>query len=725
MHADADAWRTFQQRLAAQGERRLVLLSGDRQVSLAWLAQCLAGLNTDGGIWFGPSADRPATSLTTVSQPESRHWLGSESSILVWDGWHGNPPDALAILTGTLAAGGLWFWLMPDLADWPWFADPDYVRTGLETAPVHPFAQRMARCLAEDASVIRGFPARTEPPVVGEPGAFGSAFEAGITVDQQRAIRTVEQVARGRRRRPLVITADRGRGKSAALGMAAMAYLQETVPGSPKQILVTAPTPAAVRTLFWHARQQAGGTLTHVDDHKLTLGNGSCLRFEAVDQLVQKQPEAALVLVDEAAAIPAPRLQAILLGWPRVVFASTVHGYEGAGRGFTLRFRQVLDRYTPQWRQLMLAEPIRWSPGDPLEALVNRLFLLDAEAVVPAEVEPLTIAPWQPSAATEAELAAAFGLLVNAHYRTTPGDVRQWLDDPVARTWVARVKDTVVGVLWSTVEGGFDPSLAAEVMAGRRRLRGHLLPQSLAHHSGVAEAASARSLRVVRVAVSEHCRRQGVAMRLITAARQWARDEGLDAVGASFGASSDLLAFWRHAGAGLLRLGLTREASSGEYAAQVMAPTSPAGKALVKQISTRFADSWQTLLPVCWPDLAPELVVAITAWLPPAEPLEAADKRELAAFCQGHRGFELSLLALQRLSRQPGVASQLAVDPACPLWCRLVLQGWRWPQVQAAGDCEGRRHGEGVLRRLASAVMACNGDGDQTPDIRHRGFPDL
>lgn len=622
--------------------------------------------------------------------------------MLVWDGWHGNSPDAMAIFTGTLSAGGLWFWLMPELSDWGQFADPDYPRTGLEAAAHHPFARRMAQLLARDDGVIRGYPERPDPPELPFPSTAKASFVPGTTTDQQRAIEEIGRVARGRRRRPLVMTADRGRGKSAALGMAAIAYLQQQSPDTPKQIVVTAPSPAAVRTLFRHACLQAPGELATDHPHSLTLLNGSGLHFQAVDQLLREQPPATLVLVDEAAAIPAPQLRAILLGWPRVVFASTVHGYEGAGRGFTLRFRHSLDQYTPQWRSLRLEQPIRWAPTDPLEALVNRLLLLDAEALTPTQAGLVTIDVWYPAEAPETELSAAFGLLVDAHYRTTPGDVRQWLDDPGAITWVARAGGDIIGVLWGTVEGGFDAPMAEAVMAGRRRLRGHLLPQSLAHHSGFMEAARLRCLRVVRVAVSDGWRRHGVGQRLLASARAYAEGSHLDAVGASFGASQDLLAFWRHSGARLLRLGLSREASSGEYAAQVMTATSAAGQTLLDQIGERFADSWQTLLPVCWPDLAPALVVAVTAWLPSAAPLNAADKRELSAFCRAHRGFELSLLALQRLSRQPGVADQLALESACPLWCRLVLQGWRWAQVQATGDCEGRSHGEAILRNLAA-----------------------
>ncbi|HBF92438.1 MAG TPA: hypothetical protein DDX13_02145, partial [Marinobacter adhaerens] len=44
-----------------------------------------------------------------------------------------------------------------------------------------------------------------------------------------------------------------------------------------------------------------------------------------------------------------------------------------------IRFRQVLDQSTPQWQSVTLSEPVRWSMNDPLEALISRLFLLEAD----------------------------------------------------------------------------------------------------------------------------------------------------------------------------------------------------------------------------------------------------------------------------------------------------------------------------------------------------------
>ncbi|MBS3803781.1 MAG: tRNA(Met) cytidine acetyltransferase [Oleiphilaceae bacterium] len=698
----AEAWQRLQATLRTAGQRRLVLVEGERSDCLIWLRKILPVLTCETGLWTGPPEDLPRPDLTLVKPNAGRNWLGREIDLLAWDGWQGNPPDSLAALTGTLAAGGLWFWLMPPLADWPTFADPDYVRTGLEGAPTHPFAERMARVIAADPNSIRVRPGTpTDLPDLS--AVEGPAFQPGGTADQARAVEAVVRTGHGRRRRPLVITADRGRGKSAALGLAAVACLRRARQGGQQaQIVVTAPSPRSVRTLFEHARDAAGSDGVATDDlYSLTLTNGQSLRFYAIDELLRESPPAALVMVDEAAAIPAPLLKRVLLGWPRVVYSTTTHGYEGSGRGFALRFRQVLNKYTPNWHAIELTEPVRWAPDDPLEALVQRLFLLDAESPGDAGSEPVTFGPWQPAKAPEAELAAAFGLLVDAHYRTTPGDLRQWLDDPGAGTWLAKARDRIVGVLWLTREGGLSAQLAQQVMAGKRRLRGHLLPQSLANHSGFAEAASLRLARVVRVAVHESCRRAGVGRHLVAVASKHASAEGLDGLGSSFGASPDLLVFWRDCGLDVMRLGLRREASSGEYAMQMLVGLSPKGRAMADEIRSRFGAHWLMMLPRLWPALSSDLTLTLTEQLAPGLEFGLADRRELQAFCHGYRGFELSLPALLRLSGRAEAIARLQGLENRRLWCRAVLQGWSWRELQAAGDCGGREDGESRLRCLA------------------------
>jgi tRNA(Met) cytidine acetyltransferase len=695
-----DRWQALAERLAARGERRLVLIEGERDQALAGARRVLDQLAPVRGLWIGESERNPHPSLQPMVAGQIRQRLGTETPLVVWDGWHGNSPDALAAMSGTIQAGGLWLWLMPPLADWRQFPDPDYARMGLPDSGQHPFMARMARIIANDISVIR-VPADDPDPLPASPPEDSALepFRVAGTSDQDQAIDAIVRTGQGRRRRPLVITADRGRGKSAALGIAAVRLLQ----AGRNRIAVVSPRKDNVATLFRHATEQAG--LEYHGQTALTLASGASLEWFPVDDLLASRPQAELVMVDEAAAIPAPLLKQVLLGWPRQVFASTVHGYEGSGRGFNLRFRAVLDRETPHWQSLTLQQPVRWSPDDPLEPLVNRLFLLDADANGVESTSGLSIADWQPGHAHESELSRAFGLLVEAHYRTTPGDLRQWMDDPDAVTVVARQGDRIVGVLWATVEGGLEPALADKVLRGERRLKGHLLPQSLANHGGDAEAATLRILRVVRVAVHDQCRRQGIGRQLLERAAGKASELGLDALGTSYGAATDLLPFWQASGFTIVRLGISREASSGEYAVQMLKGLSDRGITAQKRLSARFAEQWPVMLPVVWPSLSPELALAISADLPPAEPLTDQELTELKAFAYGHRGFEVTWPALKRVALQAGTASRMSASTRASLWVACVLQNQPWQEVRDRKLCTGRRDGEACLRQLVAGLL--------------------
>lgn len=699
------AWQNLQGRLRERGERRLVLVEGDRDRALAWLRALLPALALEPGLWLGPATDCPHPGLTPLAPGKARQWLGRETSLVVWDGWQGNPPDGFAAVSGTLAAGGLLFWLMPPLSRWSGFDDPDYARTGLEHLDQHPFAARLARVLADDPGVIRisaNQPSDTRLP---HPPAPAQPFSVAGTEDQHRLVQQLVRFGLGRRRRPVVLTADRGRGKSAALGMAAAELLRQ----GRKQVLVTAPSELNVDTLFRHARDALADAIVSDTDGSLEIRGGGRLRFLPVRALLAQQPEAEVVMVDEAAAIPAPLLQRILLGWPRVAFSSTVHGYEGAGRGFAIRFREVLDRETPHWQNLSLTTPVRWASADPLEPLVARLFLLAADGPAPPvqafSAQDIRVEPFVPGDASDADLAEAFGLLVAAHYRTTPADLRQWLDAPEARSWRARVGDTTVGLLWGVVEGGLAADLAEQITLGQRRVRGHLLPQSLASHSGFPEAASQRCLRVVRVAVADGARRAGVGHRLVAAAESGAIGEGLDALGTSFGGSEPLLAFWRCCGLRPVRLGLNREATSGEYPLQMLRGLSPAGSALAGRLQDRLAEHWLSLLPLAWPELEPGLLAALSEQLPATERLSDDDRRDLNSFAHGHRGFLLSLPVLRKASMACAVPAWLGTRAELRLWVGAVLQQRGWSELQAEGLCFGQRDGEDRLRAVIRQLL--------------------
>ncbi len=209
------------------------------------------------------------------------------------------------------------------------------------------------------------------------------------SADQRQAVTAILRTARGRARRPLVIVADRGRGKTAALGIAAGELLASS--SGQRRILVTAPRLSAIDPLFRHAATRLPAPPSTLPETATHLGReGAELRFLAPDVLCQHPEPADLLLVDEAAAIPAPLLETLLLAYPRLVFATTIHGYEGTGRGFEVRFRHALERHTPAYRRIELQTPIRWAPDDPVEALVARALLLDANPA-PARGVPLEI----------------------------------------------------------------------------------------------------------------------------------------------------------------------------------------------------------------------------------------------------------------------------------------------------------------------------------------------
>jgi tRNA(Met) cytidine acetyltransferase len=703
---DMTDWRALQTSLAANGERRLVLLEGDRENNLQWLSGLLPELELHTGLWTGPADQSPDPRLTPIAVSDARRWLGREVSVIIWDGWQGNPPDAFAALSGALTAGGLLFWLMPPLAEWHRFADPDYPRTGLDHDGEHPFAARMAGILADHEAVIRISTGSAKSPLPAMPPIPEQSFRIGTTRDQEQLIQRLVRFGLGRRRRPLVVTADRGRGKSAALGMAAAELLEK----GRQEIVVTAPSQQNVDTLFRHAREALADQLGEVSAGTLTSRSGGRLKFVPVRELLASRPEAEVVLVDEAAAIPAPLLKSVLLGWPRVAFSTTVHGYEGAGRGFAIRFRQVLEQSTPHWQSVTLTEPIRWAKNDPLETLVSQLFLLAADSSGSARKTErsggqLVIESWQPATADNEALSNAFGLLVDAHYRTSPADLRQWLDDPAARSWRARIGDRTVGVLWCAHEGGLSPELAEQVSLGTRRIRGHLLPQSLASHSGYPKAAVLSGLRVVRIAVSDDARRLGIGHSLVEAARAYTVEQGVDYLGTSFGGSAELLAFWQACGLHVVRVGLQQEASSGEYPLQMIKGISQPGQEMEGRIRTRLSGHWLTLVPNNWPGLEPDMLAAITADLPSGPALDADDLRDLRNFANGHRGFRVMVPVLRKLSQAPGIMAWLRDQEGLTLWCRSVLQGRPWSSLQAERLCLGQREGEDHLRQLVRDLL--------------------
>lgn len=663
-------------------------------------------------LWVTPALPSRVDAAHWLAPARARTRLGGEHDLLVIDAVSdgtGFDPDAVAALAGTLKAGGLLVLMTPE--EWGSRPDADYAR--LAEHPWRPealssrYLARLARLLSGADQVI-SWRAGETPRLPGLPIRKVHAERPVtdgdcLTGDQAQA---VARLARLRRRRPLVITADRGRGKSAALGIACARWLAT----GEQEVLVTAPRPAAVESLF--ERLAALCPQGERRGHLFATDQGE-VRFVAPDALAElaRQGEAGgagrLLLVDEAAAIPAGLLGEWLDAFPRIAFATTVHGYEGSGRGFALRFRERLERTTPEWRGLHLAEPIRWASDDPLEPLIHRLLMLDADPPEPHDratdgVRRLSRATL---AGDEPGLRSLFGLLVQAHYRTTPSDLRLLLDGPGLTVGAMTAGDVPLGVVMTADEGGFEADLAERVARGERRPRGHLMAQSLAAHAGSRAALTGHLRRVVRIAVAPQRRREGLGKRLIEAELERARDDGCDLLGASFGAEPALMAFWQRQGFHALRLGLTRETATGEHALMVARATSKRGEALMGSLVARFQRALPGLLAFELRDLAPPVAAALLAEGCGVN-LADDDRRDAEDVAAGHREPALARPALQALVRLALSRGTSFADPELLLLVTWGFQGLSGDALARHLGVSGRRQATARLRQAVAMLLS-------------------
>lgn len=553
------------------GHRSLCLLSGEYQAVVQQAQQLLA--NQPHVLWV-TSATEESLEPFVVPAKKTRSVLGQEFSFIVFDAFSGFDTNAFAAVSGTLRGGGVLLLLTPPLAKWGQYPDPDYAR--FLPYPYQPeqaqgrFLQRFVRLLraSEFSRDLPSFDIHIED---NKTGTFDGVTD-GLSSDQQQALAMMLRV-----KVPVVLTADRGRGKSAVLGM-----LAEKLLADGQRVLLTAPAKATVTTVYKHAGLVADN-----------------LEFIAPDDLLQTVPNADVLLVDEAAAIPVPMLERMLKAYSRCVFSTTLHGYEGSGRGFVLRFQKHLDNLVPEWQHIKLRRPIRWAAHDPLEAFINRVCLLNVdtygEAVAKLRTADTHYQQIDRDALLENEalLQQVFGLLVTAHYQTRPSDLRQILDAPQISVHVLQIEGQVVAVALLSHEGGLDADLTAAIYAGKRRPHGHLLPQSLTFHAKIEGAAGLQCERVMRIAVHPDAQGKGLGSALLKYVKQYAQKKNADYVGVSYAATPLLPAFWERAGFRSVRLGYRKDKASGARSLMQVYPLTPSGETLAAQAHQQFLEDRQ------------------------------------------------------------------------------------------------------------------------------------
>lgn len=650
MH-ETDAAAAAAVAMAAAGMRRLLVLSGDAPWCLEQARRLRERLGGD-GLWVSPdAAPEPCCPPAALAR-----LLGREFHHAFFDALSGFDASAFAALAGTLTPGSWLVLLAPPLAQWPALPDADSTRwnDAGEPIPAPRFIHHLCRTARSDPDTViwqQGQPLALPdwPPRPAWRPASGAPL-----AEQAAVLDALAQMPPG----AAVVTAGRGRGKSALAGMH-LRSLRGTA-------IVTAPAKGATDVLASFA--------------------GERFRFMAPDALLAADARADWLIVDEAAAIPGPLLEALVRRFPRALLTTTVQGYEGTGRGFLLK---VCARLSPV-RTFSLEAPVRWASGCPLEALVARVLLFDdALPEAPADggttVAPVGQDAWLTAPALP---IAMYRLLSAAHYRTSPLDLRRMMDAEGQRFTCALRSGALIGALWMVDEGGLSPALSRAVWAGFRRPRGNLVAQSLAAHGASPLAATLRGRRITRIAV--HPRRQGEGIGRQMVADAVTGAGGLDYLSVSFGYTADLARFWARCGFTLVRVGTHREASSGCYSAMALLPLSDDGRAL----AAREREKMRRDAP--WLDAWRDLHLAEGEAVEEAI-LSDGDWPELASFAWAHRPLLAAAGSLNRLA----LASPLPL----PL-LRATLSRQDEATLMQAHKIGGRRALLAALRDEAAAALA-------------------
>ncbi len=508
---------------------------------------------------------------------------------------------------------------------------------------------------------------------------------------QQQAVELIKKVVTGSRRRPLVLTADRGRGKTTALGIASAELMQSRS----IRIVVTSPTVGNVAPLFHHAEMR----LSACTRSKLKLEwQNSSIEFVAPDEVVEGELQCDLLLVDEASAIPLPMLKRMVEKYHRAVFSTTIHGYEGCGRGFSLKFQSWLAAERSGTRFYHMDTPIRWRENDPLEAWQYRTFLLDAEldecpydrehaiVVTPISQQVLLSSPDL--------LKQCFALLVNAHYQTTPNDLLLLLSDPAMKLFTVLVQGKCIACVVGVEEGGMDEELAQQVLLGKRRPKGHLVASSLATQLAAVEPAKQLSLRVMRIAVHPAWQGQGVGSTVL---RQLTENGHYGYYSTSFGVTAELYRFWYQNGYRAVKLGSQRDQASGCYSV-IMVDTDLEWKSEAEQL---FAKTLVYQLKNLYQQLDVELVCCLVNRLGVSkESVHDFEKRLLTHYSLGGSSYDNVVAVLERFTLQYAMSMPFA------LLIRKVVQQHSWQACSKEFSLAGRKQTETELRHQASLLLS-------------------
>ncbi|KAJ6366048.1 hypothetical protein OIU77_002592 [Salix suchowensis] len=371
----------------------------------------------------------------------------------------------------------------------------------------------------------------------------GPLVKKCCTLDQGKTVITfLDSVLDKTPRSTVALLAARGRGKSAALGLA----VAGAVAAGYSNIFITAPSPENLKTLFEFICKgfDALEYKEHIDYDVVKSANPEFKKatvriniFKQHRQTIQyiqpheheKLSQVELLVIDEAAAIPLPVVRS-LLGPYLVFLSSTVNGYEGTGRSLSLKLLQQLEEQSQISSKNL--------EGSLSESWLNSLLCLDVVSSIPSisrlplpsecdlyYVNRDTLFSYHKD--SELFLQRMMALYVASHYKNSPNDLQLMADAPAHHLFVLlgpvdesknQLPD-ILCVLQVCLEGQISRKSAIQSLSEGHQPFGDQIPWKFCEQFRDTVFPSFSGARVVRIATHPSAMRLGygsAAVELLT-----------------------------------------------------------------------------------------------------------------------------------------------------------------------------------------------------------------
>ncbi|MCD6515479.1 MAG: tRNA(Met) cytidine acetyltransferase [Candidatus Odinarchaeota archaeon] len=560
---------------------------------------------------------RATLSLKVYDFYSSQKLMGRTFDFLILDLSNNLHPDDLGRLVETVRGGGLIVFITPNLSEWanktlglhkvivsPPFTLQDvkhryllrFIKKLFEHEGITIFDTDNESFLKEEKThdEIEFVYEKPEPPK--NHILPIDIYNLAITRDQVIAINKCEYILSDKsdKKRIVIITADRGRGKSVLLGLAlaGILYVLHSEIERRISLIVTSPEPSNVQPLFeFYVKALEYLSIPNIkieknNDGELIFVDSSYGFLKYVSPLYASlQSNVDVIVVDEAAGIPVYILYSILKKHRRIIYSSTIHGYEGAGRGFSIRFMKKLETIKDvEFITYTLEEPIRYASEDPIEAWLFDTLFLDAEPTSLDEKDMEAISKLQTyleekdldswfTGKNENEAKNFIGIYVYAHYRNRPRDVLILADAPHHRAFALHLSTgKIVVAIQVAIEGSLPDDIINAIYKERKDFHGQIIPHAMIIHQRCPKFGYLKGLRIVRIATHPEVMRRGLGSQALKELIRIARERGYHYIGAVFGANEELLRFWMKNGFIPVHISPDRNPISGEYSVVVIKP---------------------------------------------------------------------------------------------------------------------------------------------------------